>query len=62
MPTYVTLLRYTEQGIDKIKDSPTRFEAAKRSVRAMGGEIKAFYLVMGCYDAVVISEAPDGAG
>jgi uncharacterized protein with GYD domain len=59
MPTYVSLLRYTEEGIKKIKDSPTRLEAAKQSVRAMGGELKAFYLVMGQYDAVVISEAPD---
>jgi uncharacterized protein with GYD domain len=25
----------------------------------MGAEIKAFYLVMGQYDALVISEAPD---
>jgi len=59
MPTYITLLRYTQQGIEKIKDSPTRVEAAKQSVRAMGGELKAFYLVMGQYDAVVIAEAPD---
>jgi uncharacterized protein with GYD domain len=59
MPTYVSLLRYTEEGIKKIKESPTRLEAAKQSVRAMGGELKAFYLVMGQYDAVVISEAPD---
>jgi uncharacterized protein with GYD domain len=59
MPTYITLLRYTQQGLEKIKDSPTRLEAAKQSVRAMGGEIKAFYLVMGQYDAVVIAEAPD---
>ncbi len=59
MPTYITLLRYTQQGIEKIKDGPTRLEAAKQSVRALGGEIKAFYLVMGQYDAVVISEAPD---
>lgn len=59
MPTYVSLLRYTEEGIKKIKESPTRLEAAKQSVRALGGELKAFYLVMGQYDAVVISEAPD---
>jgi len=59
MPTYVSLLRYTEEGIKKIKESPTRLEAAKQSVRAMGGELKAFYLVMGQYDAVVISEVPD---
>ena len=24
MPTYLTLLRYTQQGVEKIKDSPTR--------------------------------------
>jgi uncharacterized protein with GYD domain len=59
MPTYITLLRYTQQGVEKIKDSPTRLEAAKHSVRQMGGEIKAFYLVMGQYDAVVVSELPD---
>ena len=59
MPTYITLLHYTQQGIEKMKDSPTRLEAARQSVRQMGGEIKAFYLVMGQYDAVVISELPD---
>jgi uncharacterized protein with GYD domain len=59
MPTYITLIRYTQQGVEKIKDSPTRLEAAKQSVRAMGGELKAFFLVMGRYDGVVISELPD---
>ena len=59
MPTYITLLHYTQQGIEKMKDSPARLEAAKQSVRQMGGEIKAFYLVMGQYDAVVVSELPD---
>jgi uncharacterized protein with GYD domain len=59
MPTYITLIHYTQQGAEKIKDSPTRLEAARLSVRQMGGELKAFYLVMGQYDAVVISELPD---
>jgi uncharacterized protein with GYD domain len=59
MQTYITLLRFTQQGLEKIKDGPTRLEAAKQSIRAMGGEIKAFYLVMGQYDAVVVFEAPD---
>jgi uncharacterized protein with GYD domain len=59
MPTYITLLRYTQQGVETMKQSPTRLEAAKQSVHQLGGEIKAFYLVMGQYDAVLISEAPD---
>lgn len=58
MPTYITLLRYTQQGVEKIKESPSRLEKAKAAVKAAGGEIKAFYLTMGQYDAVVIGEAP----
>jgi len=59
MATYIILLRYTQQGIENMKESPSRLEAAKESFRALGAELKAFYLVNGQYDAVVISEAPD---
>ncbi len=59
MPTYITLLTYTQQGAEKIKDSPARLDAAKQGVRQMGGELKAFYLTMGQYDAVVVFELPD---
>ena len=31
MPTYVTLLKYTEQGIKSIKESPSRLEKAKQA-------------------------------
>ena len=58
MPTYITLLKFTQQGIEKIKESPARLEKAKAAVKAAGGEMKAFYLTMGAYDAVAISEAP----
>lgn len=59
MPTYITLVHYTQQGIGKIKESPSRLEAAKKTFKSLGAEIKAFYLVTGQYDAVVIIEAPD---
>ncbi len=59
MPTYITLLRYTQRGVENIKESPKRLDAAKQAFRLLGAEIKAFYLVTGQYDAVVISEAPD---
>ncbi|HLF25259.1 MAG TPA: GYD domain-containing protein [Anaerolineae bacterium] len=58
MPTYITLLRFTQQGVEKIKEGPARLERAKAAVKAAGGEMKAFYLTMGQYDAVVINEAP----
>ncbi len=59
MPTYISLVRYTDQGTRNIKDSPRRLDEAKAAFKAMGGELKHWYLVMGPYDAVVISEFPD---
>jgi uncharacterized protein with GYD domain len=58
MATYITLSTFTQKGIENIKESPARFEKAKAAIKAAGGELKAFYLTMGHYDAVVISEAP----
>ena len=59
MPTYVMLLRWTQQGIGRVKESPARHEAGKRALEAAGARVKEFYLVMGRYDAVAIWEAPD---
>jgi uncharacterized protein with GYD domain len=58
MPHYVTLVRYTQQGISKIKESPSRLDAAKKAAEGEGGKINAWYLTMGQYDAVLLSEFP----
>ena len=59
MPTYVSLLRYTQKGAESIKQGPARIDAARQAAKAAGAEIKQIYLVMGRYDVVVISEGPD---
>ena len=59
MPTYIALGRYTQQGIQNIKEGPARTNAARKNVQALGAEFKAFYIVMGQYDFVTIIEAPD---
>ena len=59
MPTYVTLVRFTEQGFATIKDGPQRLEDARRDFEALGARVKDFYLTVGRYDAVAIVEAPD---
>ena len=61
MPTYISLVSYTQQGISKIKDSPARMDTARKVAASMGGNIQAMYLTMGRYDGVVISEFPDDA-
>jgi len=59
MPHYVTLLRYTAQGVAKVKESPKRLDAARKAAEGMGGKIHHWYLTMGKYDAVFVSEFPD---
>ncbi len=59
MPTYISLIRFTQKGIETIKEGPKRLDATKERFRAAGGELKAFYLVTGQYDAVAISELPN---
>jgi uncharacterized protein with GYD domain len=59
MSHYVTLVRYTQQGVAKIKESPARLDAAKKAAEKVNGKIHAWYLTMGKYDAVLISEFPD---
>jgi len=56
MSHFVTLVRYTQQGISKVKDSPSRLDAARKAAEKEGGKIHAWYLTMGHYDAVLISE------
>jgi uncharacterized protein with GYD domain len=57
--TYISLIKYTAPGIATIKDGPARLDSGKETLKAFGSELKAFYLTMGRYDVVAISEAPD---
>jgi uncharacterized protein with GYD domain len=60
MATYLVQFGYTQKGMENIKDSPARVEAAKQTIRKMGGEVKAFYAIMGSeFDTLFIVEAPN---
>jgi uncharacterized protein with GYD domain len=55
------LANWTDQGAQKVKDSPRRVDAARRALAEMGGEVRSLYMTMGDYDLVVVYEAPDDA-
>ena len=59
MPTYIALMRWTEQGIAKVKDSPKRLDAGRKAFKKLGVKIQDTYLTMGRYDLVCILEAKD---
>jgi uncharacterized protein with GYD domain len=61
MTTYILMINWTEQGIRQVRESPKRLDAAKKSLEAMGGSFKDFYLTMGEFDMVAVCEAPDDA-
>src|SRR5260370_18187179 len=43
MPTYISLISFTQKGVESIKDGPKRLDAAKERFRAAGARLKAFY-------------------
>ena len=59
MPTYVSLLNFTDQGVKSVKDTVKRSEAFKASAKKHGCTVKEIFWVHGHYDAVTIMEAPD---
>jgi len=59
MPNYITLLRWTQQGVANVKDSPKRLDAGREAFKKLGVEIKDTYLTMGRYDLVCVIEGPN---
>ena len=59
MPTYVTLINWTEQGVKNFKDTVDRYEAAEDAIGKTGASFKSIYWTVGPYDIVGIVEAPD---
>lgn len=59
MPTYVTLVNFTEDGREDLDELPNRIEKIKQLKRSLGGEPLGFFVTMGQYDMVAFSEMPD---
>ena len=59
MATYLSLFNWTDQGIRTVKDSPKRLESTRKALKKLGGELKAFYMLQGHYDGVLIFDVPN---
>jgi uncharacterized protein with GYD domain len=58
MPTYIAMLQWTSQGLQEIKQSPSRLDAARRGFDALGVRMKDFYMVTGAHDTIAIVKLP----
>jgi uncharacterized protein with GYD domain len=59
MPTYISLINWTEKGFAGFAQTVDRAEAANQLMAKFGGSLKEIYWTVGPYDIVAVSEAPD---
>lgn len=60
MPTYVSLVKFTRDGIMTMKDQGiARSETVNRNAEELGGKLVNAYYCLGEYDVVAIWEFPD---
>jgi uncharacterized protein with GYD domain len=59
VPHYVTLMRWTSQGVAGLPAWRERVEDGERIIQEAGGSLIGVYVTLGRYDVVEIFEAPD---
>ncbi len=59
MPTYISLLNFTDQGIRTVRDTVDRTDRATELAEKHGARLVQTYWTVGPYDLVVVLEAPD---
>jgi uncharacterized protein with GYD domain len=59
MPEYLTLAKFTAQGLQNIKDSPKRAQAYREAAAKAGVTVKEIRWLSGDYDVMTLIEAPD---
>jgi uncharacterized protein with GYD domain len=59
VPVYITLMKFTSQGMAGIPAWRDRVEEAEQAIEARGGKLLDAYVTLGRYDVVEIFEAPD---
>jgi uncharacterized protein with GYD domain len=59
MPHYVTLMRWTSQGVAGLPGWRERVEEGERFIQELGGTLIGVWVTLGRYDVVEIFEAPD---
>jgi uncharacterized protein with GYD domain len=59
MPTYISLVQFTDKGRQAAKETTQRVTDWAAKVKSMGVSIKDMYWTLGHYDQVCIFEAPN---
>ncbi len=59
MATFISLVGFTDKGIQAVRQTVARAEAFKVLARSLGVTVKEIFWTVGLYDLVIVMEAPD---
>ena len=59
MATFITTIKFTEQGIQNFHESPKRAAAFKSAAKKLGVKVRDIYWTLGSFDGVVVLDAPN---
>ena len=59
MPTYVSLIRFTEQGAKNVRETRGRAAAFREAAKGAGVTVREVYWTLGAYDGLLVLDAPD---
>ena len=59
MATFISTIKFTDQGIKAIKDTTKRAASLKAIAKKMGVKVTNIFWTLGNYDGLLIFEAPD---
>ena len=59
MATFVSTIKFTEQGIKAIRETTKRAALVKAAAKKMGVKVSEIFWTLGAYDGLLIFQAPD---
>jgi uncharacterized protein with GYD domain len=59
MATFITTIKFTQQGVKGIDDTTKRATSFKAAAKKVGAKVTDIYWTLGEYDGLIIIEAPN---
>ena len=61
MPTYIMLTTLTPEGVQTVKNNPSRIREVNKEIEQLGASVKMQWSTLGRFDFINVIEAPDEA-
>jgi uncharacterized protein with GYD domain len=59
LPTFIMLTTLSTEGVQTVKNNPSRIREVNKEIESLGASVKAQWATLGRYDFVNVVEAPD---